>query len=139
MRNLKQLSAGVLLMAAILVGCGQINGNNPVGVTGGGDDGYGWTGTSSLDRLDPRLFGSWMHRVSSDAFQEYVFYSDGDCDLWNFANGEGLVTHGTYKAFANRIAISLTESVEGFYAVSGEMLMLNLSGVSTTWTRVHYP
>lgn len=126
MRNLKQLSAGVLFTLAVFVGCGQIRGNNPIGVTGGGDDGYGSTDASS-PRIDPRLVGRWTEHAHYDDEYFLTLNMDGSgiYEEWIFG-GPVDSTRGTWSADGIRFQVNIERfnPRSGFYEVSPEELTL---------------
>lgn len=117
------LCIGIILVLALLVGCGQTGSNNPAGITGGpGEIAPNPGGGSAAE-----LVGTWLYVVYYDYRQDYkleeylTFYSNGEYDIidyWYYWDDyyENWVLEDVY-------------SVEGTYSVSGNQITLYYEGV----------
>jgi hypothetical protein len=125
-------------MVAILVGCGQIIGNNPIGVTGGGADGYGSTDASSR-RIDPRVVGRWTQYAHYEDEYYLTLNIDGSGihEEWIFG-GPVDSTWGTWSADGIRFQVNIERfnPKSGFYEVSKEELTLIVGERRYSYLRV---
>ena len=116
----------VFIMATLYAGCGQINGITPVGVTGGGEGGYGSTDASSR-RIDPRLIGRWTQHAHYEDEYYLTLNSDGSgiYEEWMFG-GPVDSTWGTWCADGIRFRVNIESfnPKSGNYNISRDELTL---------------
>jgi hypothetical protein len=103
----------VSLLAGLIVGCAQWGGDNPLGITGGGKEGYGQNNDLNLPeitgKIDPALVGVWRTDESYSGL-ELTLNADGSFTAEIYIEGE------------------LDEILEGTWGVSGENLLLTVEG-----------
>jgi len=127
--------AGMLLIS----GCGHLEGNDPEGVTGGHDGGYGSFGTN-LDGGYQELYGDWRHNQESGDYEILTFHSNGEAQIefFNAAAVSQSVHSGSYAISGSRIDISVNGWVSGSFAMSlnASTLTLAQNDQSISYTRV---
>ena len=143
MKRTTTLIEGLFILSLVLFSCGHLDGNNPLGVTGGGANGYGSLGSSigggTGGQIDQNLFGTWQHVISSTEYEmiaissgtfQYAHWTDGSID-----NSFG----GTWYVSGNFLFISFDgETQSGPYSISGggDTLTFTFNGESNTWHKV---
>jgi hypothetical protein len=120
MKSKLTLISAVLLGLLLISGCsGNLEGNNPEGVTGGQQNGYGSFGSglnSGSDHGDvsTEIIGQWRFDDSgSDYFEVLTFNSNGTIHLMQYYSSSDI------------------DNYDGTYSVSGNMLNMNLSGLGS--------
>jgi len=109
------------LFIFLLIGCARWGGDNPLGITGGSDQGYGQNNdlnlsdTSAVKTIDPLLLDTWYR---------YNYYMIGAITF---------NANGTFNA-AGDIIISHNQYINGTYFTSGYTITFNLNRVSHTGT-----
>jgi hypothetical protein len=112
----------IFSMAAMLtLNCGSLDGNNPLGVTGG-------TGSHEFDG---RLVGAWAYYSPYELEYHLTLRSDGTCNFSIYMIGPVSSVEGTWRAdgFAYRIDAEGFMPQSGNYAVISDELTL-MSGNS---------
>ncbi len=103
----------------LLIGCAQWGGDNPLGITGGSEEGYGQNGDLNLPQpadgniIDPELIGMWV-TAGQWVQTTYTF-------AFNASGTFTIVIHST----------KFTQVMEGTYSVSGNTLTFNIYGGET--------
>ena len=123
------LFSTALLISLIFTGCSGWGGNNPVGVTGGSEQGYG-QGTGAGENLTILLIGTWRHDYSSHEYTTITFSSNGDWDYKHYYY-DNLYDHdvGTYSVSGNKITITEEGySVTVTFSINGNELTLTYPG-----------
>ncbi len=110
-----------LLAILILSTCAQRGGNNPVGVTGGSEGGYGhsrdYYRESSSFQNDDNLYGVW-----SDNGETVTFNTNGTFEI----KSEKKTSAGTYNTLKNTLTLNFEEgfSITYSYSLSKDRLVL---------------
>jgi hypothetical protein len=98
------------LSIIMIDGCAQWGGDNPLGITGGSNNGYGKNNDLNLpdgsDQIDPDLVGVWS-MYDYPYLLVYTFNADGSCKIEEYYYD------------------SLDDSYEGTWSVSGNILTLS--------------
>ena len=98
------------LLFLMMIGCAQWGGDNPMGITGGGEEGYGKNNDLNLPSasggIDRDLVGTW--RTTGGQYHSYLFTFNAD---GTFIMEE---YYGDY----------LAANIDGNYSVSGVILTL---------------
>jgi hypothetical protein len=109
-----------LLFVFMITGCAQWGGDNPLGLTGGSNEGYGQNNdlnlpdSSSGNAIDPELVGLWS--------------TSGEWIMVMFSfTAEGVFTRDTYYGG------TLRDSMEGIYSVSENILTLRSDDITITY------
>ena len=137
-------SINLLILAVILIllGCAQRGGHNPIGVTGGSDDGYGKSKdlnqTSSSSYEYATLIGSWRYDESMTEYSLWIFYTNGDFTMKFYEDGSLEFTiEGTYSTSNNTLTIYLDGEPYYFtYSIYGNQFILSGDGESIVLKRV---
>ena len=130
-----------LSFTIMIVGCAQWGGDNPIGITGGSEEGYGQNGALNLhqpsDGNNPDLVGSWRYIISQSSYTIWTFSSNGNFTVTSYY-GETITTrYGSYSTSGESISITIQQqSNTGTYSIQGNHLTITLGGDSTTLTRV---
>jgi hypothetical protein len=99
-------------ISMIAAGCGFLAGNDPLGITGGGENGYGsltpWWGHSHYYES---LSGNWRHNQGDGGYEMLSFDQDG------------MVRVRIYNSSGN-----LQFSQEGNCSISGEEIHFDIAG-----------
>jgi hypothetical protein len=130
-----------LLFSFVLVGCAQWGGDNPVGITGGGDDGYGQNSALNLpqpsDGTTNDLVGSWRYNVNQSTYMIWTFSINGNLTATYYYNDNYYSSYGTYSTSGNSITYTLQQQTStGTYTIRGNHLTITINGESTTFTRL---
>ena len=141
MNRITILLASLFVLSLLLFGCGHLDGNNPLGVTGGGADGYGSAGTTvggggGGSQVDQMLFGTWRTDYSANDFEILVIGSG--YYQWYDYSGSNLDDSGIGTWYSNGGIIYATEGGnqdEYPYTVSANSLSINWGGGPTTYYR----
>ena len=119
------------LTGVIILGCGQNKGSNPVGVTGGSENGYGIGVLNSQfapvggREFDQKLFGDWQYQAGN-IFRAYTFQSEGDLIIVSYvgANFQGDYS-GNYYTNGNQLVLHYANKTYYYtYSVEGDKLTL---------------
>jgi hypothetical protein len=122
----------LLLLALFLTNCGQLAGENPVGVTGGNDNGYGSTGSG----LWPgggggggggSIVGRWRADYPDGSYEILNFSSNGDFQVLDYdRNGILLFSFsGTYSVSGNQLTLMTSAgNVTITFSISGNTLTI---------------
>jgi hypothetical protein len=94
----KIILMALMSLLAIAPGCGQQGGNNPLGVTAGGQNGYGGIGgnTSSESSIVAQLLGTWRNNINSQYYKQFKFNPDGSCEIWDYDVETNIHEIGSY-------------------------------------------
>jgi hypothetical protein len=107
-------------LVIFLGACGHLDGNNPLGVTGGGSSGYGVNGPlAGGETIDIRLQGRWRHDYPYFDYYILRFNADGSFRFDYYAE-PGILDHtyqGSYRAFLGKIQFQ-SNGLNGSYPYS---------------------
>jgi hypothetical protein len=123
-----------LFFTILIIGCAQWGGDNPLGITGGSEEGYGQG--SDLNLPDPsggsnsNLVGSWRYNYpDSYDYMTWTFNANGNLEVRYHLDGEDFSLFGTYSTSGNAITINLfQEPVDGTYSINGDQLTIYIEG-----------
>ena len=146
MKQLTALLSVAVILTFVFVGCGHLSGNHPLGVTGGGENGYGSAGGSTgggYDEgggLDSRIFGAWQYDIDQNEFEIMTFYPDGSFE-WAYYVDFSIADsdNGTYQTYSNHIILTSSEgTVDLQYSLSGDENTATIwdGSETTVWHRL---
>ena len=94
----------VLFTILILTGCGHFGEGDPIGVTGGGNSGYGEDSNSMepINLNSALILGEWKRTYSSDNYYVWSFEPNGDFKQTDYEYGNINEMHGTYEIIKNQ-------------------------------------
>lgn len=138
------LGALILICFAILVGCGERTGINPLGVTGGGGNGYGSAGGSDGGSVSvsDRLIGTWRDNLDSRYYTQFRFSENGACEILHVGIDDSFHYFGHYTIRYYNPGMSLSIFVNGddiFFAhfhFEGDVLVFEGEGGNFIYHRV---
>jgi hypothetical protein len=145
MKNILFIFSAVLIASVLIFGCGHRATTNPVGVLGGGDDGYGSltggnsSGYNNGGQYDQMLLGTWRTDYSANDYEILVIGSGNyqwaeylNSNLQNSGSGtwysSGEIIYATengshdqypYTASSNQISINWGDGFVTYYRYSG--------------------
>lgn len=130
----------LLIIVLMAIGCGHRVGNDPLGVTGGGSNGYGSLGEWSEPVIIDYLAGSWRHDNSNSGYEILNFGQNGIANL-SFYNVTGNLQFSESSIFQlsdNVISLNFSGTqVESYnYSVSNNTLILSQGDAATTYQKV---
>ncbi len=139
---MKILKCSLLIVAGLIIltsACGQGEGNNPVGVTGGGAHGYG-TGGGSVTDYGNALIGSWRKNYDPDYFVILNFYYSGKFLFELHSDLELYTITGTFYISGNKLTLNINgEDGQAVFTfvIDGDLLTLYYNeNESETYYRV---
>ena len=113
MNRSRYFSIVFLLAILILSTCAQRGGNNPVGVTGGSDGGYGYSRDyyreSSSFQGDDNIYGVW-----ADNNATVTLNTDGTFEI----KSDEKTSVGTYSTLENTLTLNFEEGFSATYEYS---------------------
>jgi len=124
-------TVSAVLILLFIVGCANWGGNNPLGVTGGSENGYGKNQDLNLPTSNgggsQNLIGTWRSDTGADDYEIIIFNSNGTYDVRIYEDGIfqfGL--SGSYTVSGNQITLEYEgEFIVLFYTLSDDRLILN--------------
>jgi len=122
----------------IITSCAQWGGDNPLGVTGGSEEGYGQNNDLNLPdntdqrTIDPELLDNWIN-PQPDSYIELIFYANGNFriiyDSYNTYPPFHYEVEGTYYTSGNTITLTIDgESKTSRYSIIGDQLLITING-----------
>jgi hypothetical protein len=136
------MAFGFLILINIF-GCGQLGGNSPLGLTGGGENGYGsFSGSSPSETPNVQtLIGTWRDNLDSPYYTQYRFTSDYVCEIWDSTLDRPYHAFGTYTVGESyppflRILAGNEVVFSGPFWFEGEDLVLGGFGGNFVFHRV---
>jgi hypothetical protein len=142
MKQLTALLSAALILAFVFVGCGHLSGNDPLGVTGGGSNGYGSAGGSTGGDygggFDNRLLGGWQSETFGGDYYIIRFFSSGGFQLQYYSDGvPGSSYEGSFYTYDGHLVLAYGDELEDYeYSISGDMAQLNYQGFTIIWHRI---
>jgi hypothetical protein len=136
--SMVSLSLAMLFM----FGCANWGGNNPVGVTGGSDQGYGKASDLGLPSAgsssSSNLIGSWRSDYGGGDYETITFTDNGKFNLAVFENNDLDFSYsGNYTTSGNSITLYIEGNpYSGTFSVQGDVLTLNIFNESQTFYRL---
>ena len=127
----------ILILTGFLAGCGMMDFNNPVGVLGGGANGYG-AGGGGGSSTQYSIVGKWRRDVGSEYYVIYEFKSDNTFIASIYIEGvQQASTTGTYEISGSLLIIHANSYTYTYtYTVSGNNLTLIMEGEVMEFYRV---
>jgi hypothetical protein len=141
MKRLLILIGGLSLVLLVLSGCGHLDGNDPEGVIGGHEGGYGSFGTGIGNEYFPDLLsGSWSHSDNQGNYDIITFHADGTMGVESF-NPVGTLQHarnGSYFISTDRIDLNVPgwNTGSATFSVIGNNLTLVKDNNSTIYHKI---
>jgi hypothetical protein len=132
----------ISLAMFFLVSCANWGGNNPVGVTGGSDQGYGESSDlnlpSSGSESAAELIGTWRHDYGGGNYEIFDFKSNGRYEIYFYENNNYEFGYsGNYTVSGNTITLWVEgQPMMVTYSLKSNRLTLFLEGNPTTYYRV---
>jgi hypothetical protein len=132
----KIILEALMMLLAIALGCGQQAGNNTLGATAGGLNGYGSIGGNNDFPVGLELIGTWRDNLSSPYFTQYKFNADGTCEFWIITHETSLHENGSYSIQINEFNITLRivtlthYLISEFYFDHGDLVFIGEGGNS---------
>ena len=132
----------LVLVILIFSGCANWGGNNPVGITGGSDQGYGEAKDLDLPSVgsgsEASLIGSWRHEYSSGEYEIITFNQNGKFSMSYYDDGFLQFSFsGNYSTSGTSITLFVEgQPLSGNYSIQGDELTLYLPGDSQTYYRI---
>lgn len=142
MKRTISVITSISLAMFLLVSCANWGGNNPVGVTGGSEQGYGESSDlnlpSSGSESAVKLIGTWRHDYGGGNYEILEFKSNGRFEIAAYENNNLEFSYsGNYTVSGNTITLYIEgQPVTATYSISGDRLTLFLGGNPTTYYRV---
>ena len=133
---------GISLAIFFLVSCANWGGNNPVGVTGGSEQGYGESGDlnlpSSGSESAEKLIGTWRHDYGGGDYEILEFKSNGKYEVEFYENNDYEFGYsGNYSVSGNIITLWIEgQPITVTYSLSGDQLRLSQGGETAIYYRV---
>ena len=124
---MKRILAIATLAALTTMACGSIEGNDPIGVTGGGENGYGGNGDRIVQWSAQRLTGRWWTQYYLEDDRYLTLNADGTAGYKFYDNGELIYfAAGVWRADGHNFIIEIPEFSprSGGYNVRGDSLFL---------------
>ena len=112
----------LLLAVSLVLGCGHLSGNNPEGVTGGQEGGYGSFGSSfSGGTYGVQVLGAWRQDGNQGDYNIITFHGDGTVTVDSYVGSSQTTHNGTYNVSGSRIDINVSgwESGSGIVTING--------------------
>jgi len=140
MKRLIVLISTVFLGLLIISSCGELAGNDPEGVTGGHEGGYGSFGTGYSGYDYDYILGNWRHVENLGDYHVLIFHSDGTL-VAEFFNSSGIAQYtqtGTYFISGNRLDFNVSgwQSGSGTVTFGANTLTLTREDAATDYQRV---
>ncbi len=132
----------ISLAMFLLVSCANWGGNNPVGVTGGSEQGYGQSGDlnlpSSGSESAVKLIGTWRYDYGGSNYEILEFKSNGKYEVEFYDNNDYEFGYsGNYTVSGNKITLWVEgKTMMVTYSLSGDQLTLFWEGNPITYYRV---
>jgi hypothetical protein len=124
-----------LVILIVLVSCGERDGSNPLGVTGGGSKGYGSQGNAGIESDgfvsdSQKLVGTWRNNLDSLHYLMFRFADNGVCEIWDNLSDDPLHALGYYTVQSHintnsvvQISVhSALDLVTPFYFLSDDLI-----------------
>ena len=132
----------ISLAIFFLVSCANWGGNNPVGVTGGSEQGYGGSSDLNLPSLGSesaeKLIGTWRHDNGGGDYEILEFKSNGKYEFSFYENNDYEFGYsGKYTVSGNTITLWIENQPFALtYSLNGDQLRLSQGGEIATYYRV---
>jgi hypothetical protein len=122
----------LLAAVALLMGCGHMFGNDPEGVTGGHEGGYGSFGSSFDTGYYPDLLGSWQQNGQQGDYNLVTFRSDGTVKVDFYVGDQHQSAVGGYFVSGNSLDVNVAGWISGSQTMTADGNTLNLTGGNGT-------
>ena len=133
MRKGAYIYLSVLFLVLSFFACGQWQGNNPVGVTGGSENGYGLDSPwgSEEDTMMAKVVRSWS-TSGRDEILVYQFNSNKSVTIETVSNGnQAIPENGTFDVDGNKIRVNMADGYEIFtyFSTNQELVSTGDKGI----------
>jgi hypothetical protein len=142
MKRIIVLLSAAFILALLFAGCGHLSGNDPLGVTGGGSNGYGSLGGSTGGGFeggyDNRLLGGWQSETFGGDYYIIRFFSSGDFELQYYSDGvPGSSYEGSFHTYDGHLVLAYGDESDDYeYTISGSTAYLSYDGATIIWHRI---
>ena len=132
----------ISLAIFFLVSCANWGGNNPVGVTGGSEQGYGESSDPNLpssgSESPEKLIGTWRHDYGGGDYEILEFKSNGKYEVEFYENNDYEFGYsGNYTVSGKTITLWIeNQPFTLTYSLSGDQLRLSQGGETAIYYRV---
>jgi hypothetical protein len=131
-----------ILLSFMITGCARWGGDNPVGITGGSEQGYGQNNnlnlpdTSIQKTIDPELQGSWIY-LNSDSWIAITFYANGAFNIREISDATiHEEIYVTYFISGNTITLIINgKSETNAYSIIADQLLITIDGKKMLFDR----
>ena len=125
-----------------MFGCANWGGNNPVGVTGGSERGYGQASdlglSSPSSSSSSNLVGSWRADYGGGDYETITFTANGKFTIAVYDKNDLEFSYsGNYSTSGNTITLYIEgQPYSGTFSVNGDVLILTIFDDSQTYYRL---
>ncbi len=128
----------LLLAVSLVLGCGHLSGNNPEGVTGGQQNGYGSFGTPFIPDGTFEILGAWRQDGSQGDYNIVTFRGDGTVTVDSYVGSSQATRNGTYNVSGSRLDVNVSgwESGSGIVTLNGSNMNIAFDSGTLTLQRV---
>jgi hypothetical protein len=130
------------LFVLMMAGCAQWGGDNPLGITGGSEVGYGQSSDlnlpySSNPGIDPDLIGTWRYDLYQGRYELLIFEESGDFAAESYSENQMYYrTTGTYSVSGNTLNLTyMGATYPWIYSISQNRLTIDSGQLQRTYHR----
>jgi hypothetical protein len=129
MQRISFLFPAILIISVAFLACGHLVDNTPLGVTAGGENGYGSLGGSigsggGGGGVDNALLGTWRYDITAHDYEILIVNANHTFEIQVYQSDTLIYTYsGTYSASNGILTITYgSESETWSYSISGNTL-----------------
>ncbi|TFH01293.1 MAG: hypothetical protein E4H13_05285 [Calditrichales bacterium] len=142
MKNKISVITFIALAMLLIIGCANWGGDNPMGITGGSEQGYGKS--NDLDLPAPEsgpaenLVGTWRHNFAPGEYEIIEFKSNGKFTIDYYENyRRQYEISGNFTTSGKTLTFWIEgQPSEATYTLINDRLSLTLQGETTIFDRV---
>ena len=114
----------IIIFSGLLAGCGMSDANNPIGVLGGGNGGYGEGGGNSTTQNS--IIGKWRSDMESNMYMIFEFKNNNVFIYSVYQNGVlEMQDTGTYSISGSYLTLNIMSSSYVYsFSIDGDMLYI---------------
>ncbi len=127
----------LVLAVSLVLGCGHLAGNDPVGVTGGQQNGYGGFGIPFFPGGTIDILGAWHQNGSQGDYNIVTFSGDGTVSVVTHSGTTQTTHNGTYFVSGSRLDINVSgwQSGSGIVTINGTSMNIAFDSGSVVLQR----